>query len=61
MGEKSEITGNSDTPTSPERTDDAGKQGRDESSAQDQDLKPEESREEIVIKQVPVDGICGGY
>jgi hypothetical protein len=35
--------------------------GGDKSAEPDRDDATEESKADIVIKQVPVDGICGGY
>ena len=58
MKEKTGIPGN---PPGQESTDAAREQDLDRSTEQAPDTATGEAKEEIVIKQVPVDGICGGY
>ena len=53
--------GNSDTPLAPVVENGDEEQSGEKSPEQNNDVAPEKTKEEIVIKQVPVDGICGGY
>ena len=61
MEKRTGITGNPDTPLDPESNNLVREQDGDKTTEQDPDAAPEAAKEEIVIKQVPVDGICGGY
>jgi hypothetical protein len=52
---------NPDTAPDPEIENVNREQVDEKSSERGHDAAPDEAKEEIVIKQVPVDGICGGY
>jgi hypothetical protein len=61
MEKRMVTSGNPETPLAPEIENGSGEQRGEKSPEQDHDVVPEKAKEEIDIKQVPVDGICGGY
>ena len=61
MGNRTVNADNLQSPIATELNNVVSEQESDKTEGHDHPGAPEEVKEEIVIKQVPVDGICGGY